>query len=116
MAGVYRPRHPERTVLYRVLFYHFERLLAEYEDRFEREYGYFRPIVKEVVERYLKCGNPKCGFARIRCPDCAEERLVMFSCKARGFCPSYHAKRPEEWGECVPAKGSSPESLPQSRL
>ena len=53
MAGVYRPRHPERTVLYRVLFHHFERFLAEYESRFEREYGYFRPIVKEVVERIL---------------------------------------------------------------
>jgi ribosomal protein S27E len=99
MAGVYRPRHPERTVLYRVLFHHFERFLAEYEDRFEREYGFFRPIVKEVVEKYLDCGNPKCGFARIRCPDCAEERLVMFSCRTRGFCPSCHAKRVEEWGE-----------------
>jgi len=31
MAGVYRPRHPERTVLYRVLFHHFERFVAEYE-------------------------------------------------------------------------------------
>ena len=45
MAGVYRPRHPERTVLYRVLFHHFERFLAEYEGRFEKEHGYFRPIV-----------------------------------------------------------------------
>jgi len=35
MAGVYRPRHPERTVLYRVLSRHFEQFLAEYEDRFE---------------------------------------------------------------------------------
>jgi len=26
---------------------------AEYETRFEREYGYFRPIVKEVVEKHL---------------------------------------------------------------
>ena len=43
MAGVYRPRHPERTVLYRVLFHHFERFLAEYEDRFEREYGLCSP-------------------------------------------------------------------------
>lgn len=23
----------------------------------------------------------------------------MFSCKTRGFCPSCHAKRVEEWGE-----------------
>jgi len=86
-------------VLYRVLFHHFERFLAEYESRFEREYGYFRPIVKEVVERYLDCGNPRCGFARIRCPDCGEERLLMFSCWTRGFCPSCHAKRVEVWGE-----------------
>jgi ribosomal protein S27E len=99
MAGVYRPRHPERTVLYRVLFYHFERFLAEYDGRFEREYGFFRPVVREVVERYLDCGNPRSGFARIRCPDCHEERLVMFSCRTRGFCPSCHAKRIEEWGE-----------------
>jgi len=30
-----------------------DRFLAEYESRFEREDGYFRPIVKEVAERYL---------------------------------------------------------------
>jgi len=63
------------------------------------EGGFFRPIVKEVVERYLDCGNPRCGFARIRCPDCRDERLLMFSCRTRGFCPSCHAKRIEEWGE-----------------
>jgi ribosomal protein S27E len=104
MAGVYRPRHPERTVLYRVLFHYFERFMAEYEERFEREYGFFRPIIKEVVERYLDCGNPRCGFARLRCPDCHEERLVMFSCRTRGFCPSCHSKRLEEWGEWVREK------------
>ena len=99
MAGVYRPRHPERTILYRVLFHYFDRFLAEYENRFEKEYGFFRPIVKEVVDRYLDCGNPRCGFARIRCPDCHAEHLLMFSCRTRGFCPSCHAKRLEEWGE-----------------
>ena len=32
------------------------------------EGGFFRPIVKEVVEKYLDSGNPKCGFAlMIRC-------------------------------------------------
>jgi len=99
MAAVYRPRHPERTVLYRVLFHYFDRFLAEYEGRFEKEYGFFRPVVKEVVERYLDCGNPRCGFARNRCPDCQAEHLLMFSCRTRGFCPSCHSKRLEEWGE-----------------
>ena len=85
MPGIYRPRQPQKTVLYRVLFHYFDRFLSEYESRFQREYGFFRPIVKEVVERYLDCGNPRSGFARIRCPDCGEERLLMFSCRTRGF-------------------------------
>src|SRR4030042_6458545 len=49
MAGVYRPRHPERTVLYRVLFHYFDRFLVEYEGRFEKEDGFLRPIIKENV-------------------------------------------------------------------
>jgi len=31
--------------------HHFERFVAEYEARFKLAYGFFRPIVKEVVER-----------------------------------------------------------------
>lgn len=79
MAGVYHQRHPERTVFYRVLFHYFDEFVAEYENRFEREYGYFRPVIQEVVEKYLDCGNPKCGFARIRCRDCGSEFLLHFS-------------------------------------
>ena len=26
-----------------------------------------------MVERYLDCGNPRCGFARIRWSDCGEK-------------------------------------------
>ena len=99
MAGVYRPRHPERTVLYQVLFHYFDQFVSEYEKRFQQEYGFFRPVVHEVVEKYLDCGNPRSGFARIRCPDCGTDLLLTFSCRTRGFCPSCHAKRLEEWGE-----------------
>ena len=49
MAGIYRQRHPERTVFYRVFFHYFERFLLEYENRFEREYGYLRPVIQEVT-------------------------------------------------------------------
>jgi len=56
-----------------VLFHYFDQFLAEYESRFDKEQSFIRPIIKEVVERYLDWGNPKCGFARIRCPDCGEK-------------------------------------------
>jgi len=35
MAGVYRPRHPERTVLYRVLFHYFDRSDCGHSDIWE---------------------------------------------------------------------------------
>jgi len=49
MAGVYRPRHPERAVLYRVLFHYFDSFLEEYEGRSEKECGFLRPVVREVT-------------------------------------------------------------------
>jgi len=104
VARIYRRRHPERTVLYRVLFHHFEEFLSEYENRFQKSFGYFRPIIQKVVEKYLDCGNPSCGFARIKCQQCSKEYLLTFSCKVRGFCPSCHAKRLEEWGEWMREK------------
>jgi hypothetical protein len=97
MASLYRQRHPESTVLYRVLATHFDSFLARYDSIFQRRYGYLRPVVREVVERYLDCANPMCGFARIRCPACAREYLLTFSCKTRHFCPSCHARRRRAW-------------------
>lgn len=53
MPGIYGPRHPERTILYWVLFYYFHFFLREYKSRFEKHYGLLQPIIKEVVEHYL---------------------------------------------------------------
>jgi hypothetical protein len=35
-----------------VLFHYFDRFLPRYKSRFEKEYGFLRPIIKEAVERY----------------------------------------------------------------
>lgn len=45
-------------------------------------------FVREELEGYLDCGLLCRGFARLRCDGCEETRLVAFSCKGRGFCPS----------------------------
>lgn len=47
-------------------------------------------------EAFLECGILAHGFLRVRCADCAHEKLVAFSCKRRGFCPSCGARRMAE--------------------
>ena len=64
-----------------------------------KKYGFFRPYTKEVIYRYLNCGDLHLGFARVKCPDCGHEYLLAFSCKRRHFCPSCHQKRVVEFGE-----------------
>ena len=44
----------------------------------------FRPHVKQVMERYLDCGNLLNGFARIKCEDCNHEYLFSFVLEQSG--------------------------------
>jgi ribosomal protein S27E len=52
--------------------------------------------VEEEFEAYLKCGRLEEGFLRVRCEGCRAEKLVAFSCKRRGFCPSCGGRRMAE--------------------
>jgi len=91
--AVYRPRHPERTALYRLFERHFDDYVRTHEERFARPSGPLRPVVPRTVEAYLDCGRLFGGFARLRCPKCKGEHLLAFSCQTRNFCPSCQAKR-----------------------
>jgi hypothetical protein len=92
-AARYRARNPRATALYRLFGAQFDEVRGQWEERYERRYGFWRSFVDEQVLRYLDCGLFENGFARIRCPDCAEEYLLAFSCKTRELCPSCAAKR-----------------------
>lgn len=50
-------------------------------------------FVEAEFRAYLRCGWLAAGFARFRCAACGTDRLVAFSCKGRGFCPSCGARR-----------------------
>ncbi|MCA2993233.1 transposase zinc-binding domain-containing protein [Gemmatimonas sp.] len=63
-----------------------------YDDRFDREYGPWRPVVAQVADTFLTCGGHEHGFARIRCDACTHEYLLAFSCKCRYVCPSCPAQ------------------------
>ena len=50
-------------------------------------------FVKDEFDAFLECGVLAHGFLRLRCGDCGHDKLVAFSCKRRGFCPSCGARR-----------------------
>jgi hypothetical protein len=52
--------------------------------------------VRREFEEYLKCGRLKHRFLSLRCDTCQAERLLAFSCKRRGICPSCGARRKVE--------------------
>ncbi|MGB5350813.1 MAG: transposase [Polyangiales bacterium] len=87
-------RAPEHGVLHRVVRDHLRTFLWEL-DRREHERG--APLfVKREFQRFARCGVLAHGFARFRCTDCGADRLVAFSCKGRGFCPSCGGRRMTE--------------------
>jgi len=89
----YARRRPEETTLYQVVQEHLNTFLAQVE----QETGSGLPqFVTDEFEAFLECGILAHGFLRVRCGDCAHEKLVAFSCKRRGFCPACGARRMAE--------------------
>ncbi|MCZ6882016.1 MAG: transposase zinc-binding domain-containing protein, partial [Gammaproteobacteria bacterium] len=62
---------------------------------------FYRRVEREVLDRFIDCGDLHQGFARIHCDECGHEYLLAFSCKTRYFCPSCHQKRMLAYGEWV---------------
>ncbi|MEX2400285.1 MAG: transposase zinc-binding domain-containing protein [Rhodothermales bacterium] len=49
--------------------------------------------VERELRAYVECGILSFGFLRARCQYCGQSRVVAFSCKKRGFCPSCTGRR-----------------------
>jgi ribosomal protein S27E len=88
----YERHQPEQTLLYQLVEAHYSTLV----DQLAQQGKSLPDHVHREFEAYLKCGRLEHGFLRVRCDKCHFERLVAFSCKKRGFCPSCGARRMAE--------------------
>lgn len=90
----YPPRQPTETVLYKVVQENLETFLQEAES--SRGGKGLPEYVKREFYEYLRCGVLAHGFLRLQCQECSRERLLPFSCRGRGFCPSCGGRRMSE--------------------
>ena len=85
-APIHYERHrPEQTTLYRLVQQHAATFFAQAEAEAGADLPQF---VKDEFDAFLECGILAHGFLRLRCGECGHDKLVAFSCKRRGFCPS----------------------------
>lgn len=82
---VYQRHRPETTALYEVVRDNLETLYGAIDEgalavRIPKH-------ARKELESYLDCGLLCRGFARLKCEECGETRLVAFSCKGRGSAP-----------------------------
>ena len=71
---------------------YFDEFEQVYPQRFQKQYGFWRPVIRDSIDKFLKCGDLKEGFARVRCPECGTEFFVAFSCRQQYCCPSCDQK------------------------
>ena len=88
----YQRHRPETTLLYQLVAQHY----PAFRDRRAAEDRPLPRYVEDEFDAYLKCGLLEHGFLRVKCDACQAEKLVAFSCKRRGFCPSCGARRMAE--------------------
>ena len=62
-----------RLSLVPIHLWHFSEFESVYEERYQNKFGVLRDVVREVVYKYLGCGDLRKGFARIKCKDCNHE-------------------------------------------
>jgi hypothetical protein len=90
----YAPRAAADTVLHGVIREHLETFLAAAAARTD---GVGLPrFIEREFRAFLRCGLLVHGFLRVRCDDCAFERLVPLSCKGRAVCASCGGRRMAE--------------------
>jgi hypothetical protein len=64
--SVYRQRNPQNSPYYQCVEDHFETFEQVYEERFERQYGFYRPYVGQVSSRRLNARQAQSFLMRLR--------------------------------------------------
>lgn len=85
----YTRHRPEHAQLYKLV----ERYYPEFEPLMTAQGKPLPAYIRHEFNDFLQCGRLEHSFLRVHCDDCHHEKLLAFSCKRRGFCPSCGVRR-----------------------
>ena len=74
-SAVYKSRNPVNSIYYQCVEDYFEIFEQIYEERFDKQYGFYRPYVMQVIVRYLVA-----GFCITVLPGCVAMIAAMNTC------------------------------------
>jgi len=87
----YKPRKPEDSLLHKIVAENLSTFLRDIRSKPEGN-GLPSFVIKEL-EKFIDCGIIRKGLALFKCYKCGRPKVLAFSCKGRGFCPSCGGKR-----------------------
>ena len=61
---VYHPRKPKASAYYHCVEDQFEQLETVWDECYQSHFGFWRPYVMDVNQRYLDCGDLHCCSRR----------------------------------------------------
>ena len=75
----------------------FKQIFRDHFERFQQKNsGYDTEYYTEVIEKMLNCAEKENGYAKYRCMECGEEKIVPFTCKS-SFCLSCARIKLKKW-------------------
>jgi hypothetical protein len=75
-------------------------LAAHWEDFFQSQRVWIRPVVIETVKKICACRTPALGCHLYACPSGHEYEVIPHSCKSR-FCPTCGKHATDRWADGV---------------
>ena len=58
-AKFYRPRDREASPLFQVVREYFTEFEGVYPERYQKAYGYWRPVIRASIDKFLKCDTSR---------------------------------------------------------
>ena len=104
-AATYRPRGPRASPLHRLLDGYFWQFEQVYDERYQKRYGFWRPVIARTVEKFLACGGEQLEEVHVHELGQIRRGFSMASGRVRGmFAPA--SMSGARWGGAADSEDS----------